>query len=135
MGVKSPTAQSVSEAVVRIRRRKLPDPSVIGNAGSFFKNPEVSHEVAEHLLNRHPGLTAHPGRAGLRKLSAGWMLEACGWKGHREGDAGCIAVLIRLKIYFDLIFLKIPEVFCHDDMKVAGKTLPVGGVMSIGFCF
>ena len=73
---------------MRIRRRKLPDPSVIGNAGSFFKNPEVSSEIAKALLSEHPGMKAHPGRAGLRKLSAGWMLESCGWKGHREGDAG-----------------------------------------------
>ena len=89
MGIDAPTPLQVSEAVCRIRRRKLPDPAVLGNAGSFFKNPVLPAARAESLLQAYPGLpcfdTADPG---TRKLSAAWLIEAAGWKGHRDGDAG-----------------------------------------------
>lgn len=102
MGVDTPRASQVAEAVCRIRRRKLPDPAVIGNAGSFFKNPIVPAALAEALQREHPRLpvfpvapfpaeaAAHavPGGHALRKLSAAWLIDQCGWKGHRDGDAG-----------------------------------------------
>ncbi|MEL1264814.1 UDP-N-acetylmuramate dehydrogenase [Pseudoxanthomonas putridarboris] len=92
MGVASPTARDVADAVVRIRRRKLPDPAVVGNAGSFFKNPIVSQAQAEALQTDYPTLPVFRGDAAHnRKLSAAWMIEACGWKGHRDGDAGVSA--------------------------------------------
>jgi len=84
-----PGPADVAEAVRRIRRRKIPDPAVIGNAGSFFKNPVVPRQVAEALVASNAGLPIYPaGAADRRKLSAAWMIEACGWRGHRDGDAG-----------------------------------------------
>lgn len=87
MNVAQPTAKDVSEAVCRLRRRKLPDPAQIGNAGSFFKNPIVSNGETEKLQAEHPGLPVFHAPDG-RKLSAAWLIERCGWKGFREGDAG-----------------------------------------------
>lgn len=89
MGVATPGARDVAEAVIRIRRRKLPDPAVVGNAGSFFKNPIVPATLAQALQAAHPRLPVFPGDGdGTRKLSAAWLIDACGWKGAREGDAG-----------------------------------------------
>lgn len=87
MHVATPTAADVAEAVCRLRRRKLPDPVEIGNAGSFFKNPLVSNAEAEKLQAAHPGLPVFNAADG-KKLSAAWLIEQCGWKGFREGDAG-----------------------------------------------
>lgn len=86
-GCDSPTARDVADAVIALRRRKLPDPSVVGNAGSFFKNPVVTEQVAEHLRAAHPDLPLYPA-AGGRKLSAAWLIERAGFKGARDGDAG-----------------------------------------------
>jgi UDP-N-acetylmuramate dehydrogenase len=90
-GVGEPTPQQVAAAVRRLRRRKLPDPAVIGNAGSFFKNPVVTAEFAARLRERHPDAPAYPAGDGLCKLSAAWLIERCGWRGHRDGDAGISA--------------------------------------------
>ncbi|MGH8307803.1 MAG: UDP-N-acetylmuramate dehydrogenase [Gammaproteobacteria bacterium] len=87
MDITKPTATNVADAVCRLRLRKLPDPAVIGNAGSFFKNPIVSDAQAEKLQAAHPGLPVFHAPDG-RKLSAAWLIEKCGWKGFREGDAG-----------------------------------------------
>jgi UDP-N-acetylmuramate dehydrogenase len=85
-------ASQVAEAVCRIRRRKLPDPAVLGNAGSFFKNPIVPAAQAAALQAEHPSLPVFRGfDADSRKLSAAWFIDACGWKGHRDGDAGVAA--------------------------------------------
>ena len=85
----TPGAPEVAEAVIRIRRRKLPDPARIGNAGSFFKNPIVPAQQADALRLAHPRLPVFPADAAhSRKLSAAWLIDACGWKGAREGDAG-----------------------------------------------
>ena len=92
MEVKSPSFRDVANAVIRIRRRKLPDPAMIGNAGSFFKNPIVPAAQAEALQQQHAALPVFRGDdAGNRKISAAWMIEHCGWKGKREGDAGVAA--------------------------------------------
>lgn len=88
MGVGTPTAKDVAAAVCRLRRRKLPDPAVLGNAGSFFKNPVVSDQQAVRLQQAHAGLPLFGALGGQKKLSAAWLIERCGWKGFREGDAG-----------------------------------------------
>lgn len=88
MGIERPAPIHVADAVVSLRTRKLPDPAVIGNAGSFFKNPLVPGVQAEALRAEHPSLPAWPGADGISKLSAAWLIEACGFKGLREGDAG-----------------------------------------------
>lgn len=82
------TALDVSKAICAIRSEKLPDPAVLGNAGSFFKNPLVSAEQATALRATHPDLVAYPQADGQVKLAAGWLIERAGWKGCREGDAG-----------------------------------------------
>lgn len=87
-GIEQPTAQAISDAICSIRREKLPDPAVLGNAGSFFKNPVVSSECAERIKAEHPGLVAYPQACGGVKLAAGWLIEQAGWKGYRDGDAG-----------------------------------------------
>ena len=82
------TALQVSDAVMKIRQRKLQDPAAIGNAGSFFKNPVVHTADWKALSKRIPGLSAWPVTPDTTKLSAAWMIEHCGLKGYREGDAG-----------------------------------------------
>ena len=89
MGVTDLSIKAVSDAVIRIRSSKLPDPAVIGNAGSFFKNPSVPDEQFRALKTDHPGLVAYKNPDGTHKLAAGWLIEQCGWKGVRRGDAGC----------------------------------------------
>ncbi len=79
---------AVSEAICRIRRRKLPDPAVLGNAGSFFKNPIVPLTTAEALRQTHADLPVFPAEDGFAKLSAAWFIDKLGFKGQREGDAG-----------------------------------------------
>jgi UDP-N-acetylmuramate dehydrogenase len=86
-----PTPQQVADAVRRLRRRKLPDPAVIGNAGSFFKNPVVEAAQATRIRAAHPQAPAYPAGEGCSKLSAAWLIERCGWRGHRDGDAGISA--------------------------------------------
>ena len=88
LGVHVPTALDVARAVERLRRRKLPDPQTIPNAGSFFKNPVVSAQAAQALRARYPDLPGYPQSGGGVKLSAAWMIEECGMKGVRYGDAG-----------------------------------------------
>ncbi len=91
MGVKDLSIKAVSQAVINIRSSKLPDPQKIPNAGSFFKNPEVPNEKYEALKLQFPNIVAYPLAKGSVKLAAGWMIEQCGWKGYRKGDAGCHA--------------------------------------------
>ena len=90
-GISTPGATDVSDAVMRIRRRKLPDPSQLGNAGSFFKNPVLPAAQAATLARRFPGLPLYPQADGRVKAGAAWMIEHCGWKGRRMGDAGVSA--------------------------------------------
>ena len=90
-GRAEPTPSQVADAIRRVRRRKLPDPALIGNAGSFFKNPVVPATLAERLQAESAGMPAFGAGPASRKLSAAWLIEACGWKGFREGDAGISA--------------------------------------------
>ena len=80
--------QAISQAVINIRSSKLPDPKKIGNAGSFFKNPEVSSSAYENLKTTFPNLVAYPLENHNYKLAAGWLIEQSGLKGYRKGDAG-----------------------------------------------
>jgi UDP-N-acetylmuramate dehydrogenase len=91
LGLADPGPAQVASAVRRLRRRKLPDPASIGNAGSFFKNPVLKNEHATRLKEAHPSLPVYPSGEGSSKLSAAWLIEACGWRGVRDGDAGISA--------------------------------------------
>jgi UDP-N-acetylmuramate dehydrogenase len=79
---------NVRKIVINTRMSKLPDPSILGNAGSFFKNPVVSETLAKELMNNNPGLPVFRDLSGTAKIPAGWLIEKCGWKGKRIGDAG-----------------------------------------------
>jgi len=83
-----PDANTVFEWVCAIRRAKLPDPAVIGNVGSFFKNPVVSAEQCRDITGRDPEIVHYPLPDGSAKLAAGWLIDACGWKGKSVGRAG-----------------------------------------------
>nr|WP_312230482.1 UDP-N-acetylmuramate dehydrogenase [Pseudomonas sp.] len=87
-GIESPNASDVSRAICAIRSEKLPDPAVLGNAGSFFKNPLVPAVLAGRLRAEYADLVAYPQADGQVKLAAGWLIEKAGWKGFRDGDAG-----------------------------------------------
>ncbi|HEY4875133.1 MAG TPA: UDP-N-acetylmuramate dehydrogenase [Puia sp.] len=87
--IAEPTIRSVSQAVINIRSSKLPDPNVIGNAGSFFKNPIVTQSKIEELKINFPEIIGYNNEDGSVKLAAGWLIEQCGWKGFRKGDVGC----------------------------------------------
>jgi UDP-N-acetylmuramate dehydrogenase len=87
-GAKNPTAEQIFEWVCAIRRAKLPDPAVIGNAGSFFKNPTVTQEQCDDIIAREPKIVHYHLDNGTVKLAAGWLIDACGWKGKSIGQAG-----------------------------------------------
>jgi len=87
-GDREPTAQTIFNWVCAIRSAKLPDPAVIGNAGSFFKNPVVSEEQCRDIIGRDPEIVHYPMPDGSVKLAAGWLIDACGWKGKTVGRAG-----------------------------------------------
>ncbi|MDP3823435.1 MAG: UDP-N-acetylmuramate dehydrogenase [Burkholderiales bacterium] len=87
-GITHPSAQQVFDWVCAIRRAKLPDPALIGNAGSFFKNPVVTQEQCRDIIGRDPEIVHYPMPDGSVKLAAGWMIDACGWKGKSVGQAG-----------------------------------------------
>lgn len=84
----APSARQIFDWVVAIRRAKLPDPAVIGNAGSFFKNPVVTEEQCRDIIGRDPEIVHYPLPDGTVKLAAGWLIDACGWKGKSVGNAG-----------------------------------------------
>jgi UDP-N-acetylmuramate dehydrogenase len=83
-----PTIDDVSNAVIAIRQSKLPDPNVIGNAGSFFKNPTIDKNLFESIRKDHPSIPSYPSDNQNVKIPAGWLIEQCGWKGKRIGNIG-----------------------------------------------
>jgi UDP-N-acetylmuramate dehydrogenase len=88
MGVKEVSIKAVSDAVCHIRTKKLPDPQEIGNAGSFFKNPVIAKEKYKELKEKFSDIVGYETSGSEIKLAAGWLIEQCGWKGQRVGDAG-----------------------------------------------
>lgn len=88
MGVSDVSVKAVSDAVIRIRQSKLPDPAVVGNAGSFFKNPEINEGQYERIKEKYPDLPGYATHPKQIKVPAGWLIENCGWKGWREGSIG-----------------------------------------------
>ncbi|GAA4362044.1 UDP-N-acetylmuramate dehydrogenase [Kangiella marina] len=82
------TPADVSNEVIRIRQSKLPDPQKLGNAGSFFKNPVISKKAFKRLQTNYPEVVAYPVDDSHMKLAAGWLIDQCGLKGYRQGDAG-----------------------------------------------
>jgi UDP-N-acetylmuramate dehydrogenase len=87
-GNRAPDALTIFNWICATRRAKLPDPAVIGNAGSFFKNPVVSAEQCHDIIGRDPAIVHYPMPDGSVKLAAGWLIDACGWKGKSVGRAG-----------------------------------------------
>jgi len=88
LNLEKPTVAAVRDTVCKIRESKLPDPKIIGNAGSFFKNPSVTVDKYNELKNKFPEIVAYPAEDGNYKLAAGWMIDQCGWKGKRKENAG-----------------------------------------------
>ncbi len=88
LGVKEISIESISQAVINIRKSKLPDPAEVGNAGSFFKNPVVQTDLAEAIKREHPNCANYPAGEGLTKLAAGWLIDQAGWKGKTFGNYG-----------------------------------------------
>jgi UDP-N-acetylmuramate dehydrogenase len=126
-GIQAPTPMHVSRAICEIRSEKLPDPAVLGNAGSFFKNPIICAELAERIKQTHPGLVAFPQPDGQVKLAAGWLIEQAGWKGFREGDAGVHAlqslVLVNYGSASGLDLLTLAQRIQADILERFGVTL------------
>ncbi|HEY5392085.1 MAG TPA: UDP-N-acetylmuramate dehydrogenase [Hanamia sp.] len=89
INVENLTVKSISEAVIRIRTSKLPDPAIIGNAGSFFKNPVISKKLFEEKQMDQLNIPFYNAGEENLKIPAGWLIEKCGWKGYRKNDVGC----------------------------------------------
>jgi len=87
-GIIQPTIQDIREIICDIRKNKLPDPQLIGNAGSFFKNPTIDKQLFEDIKEKNPEVVSFALENEKYKIAAGWLIEKCGWKGYREGDAG-----------------------------------------------
>jgi UDP-N-acetylmuramate dehydrogenase len=88
MNVKEPSLKTISDAVIQIRKSKLPDPSQLGNAGSFFKNPEISLSHYQSLQKEFPQIPGYHSVNQEVKVPAAWLIEQCGWKGKRMNDIG-----------------------------------------------
>lgn len=89
MQIKQLSIQAISDAVIRIRQSKLPNPAVLSNAGSFFKNPSINITQFKALQQQHPAIVGYSTADGYIKLAAGWLIEQCGWKGYKKGNVGC----------------------------------------------
>ncbi len=101
-GILSPDLMQVFQAVCEVRRSKLPDPAVLGNAGSFFKNPVVCESRFNELKTRYPNIIAYPDASGNYKLAAGWLIDQCQWKGHRQGAVGVYAKQALVLVHYGL---------------------------------
>jgi UDP-N-acetylmuramate dehydrogenase len=88
MGVQELSAKAIAYAVMHIRGSKLPDPEIIGNAGSFFKNPAIPVSLFTTLKTRYPKLPSYPVSDSMIKVPAGWLIEQCGWKGYKRDETG-----------------------------------------------
>lgn len=88
-GIRNPSIESIASAVTYIRSNKLPDPKKLGNAGSFFKNPIITKSQYDQLILAFPDLIAYPINDHHYKIAAGWLIEACGWKGVTKDQVGC----------------------------------------------
>jgi UDP-N-acetylmuramate dehydrogenase len=89
MRVDKLSIKAISAAIISIRSSKLPDPALIGNAGSFFKNPVISSHELHELTQIEAGIPSYKINDDMLKIPAGWLIEQCGWKGYRKGNAGC----------------------------------------------
>lgn len=89
MNVSQLSIAAISQAVINIRKSKLPDPTIIGNAGSFFKNPTIDNDHFFELKKKYLNIVGFATDDNKTKLAAGWLIEQCGWKGYRKNDAGC----------------------------------------------
>jgi UDP-N-acetylmuramate dehydrogenase len=129
MGVTSPGPADVSRAVIQIRQSKLPDPRLIGNAGSFFKNPMVTAEVQQRILSQFPECVSYRQANGDYKLAAGWLIEQCGWKGRQHGNVGVYQkqalVLVNLGGATGENVRDIAQMICADVMLKFGVALEV----------
>lgn len=99
IGHEAPSLIEVSDAVIEIRQSKLPDPAVVGNAGSFFKNPLISADELERLKLEYPNIPHFPSDSGI-KIPAGWLIEQCGWKGFQNGVVGCYQKQALVLVHF-----------------------------------
>ena len=145
MGIQQLSIQAISRAVINIRSAKLPDPAAIGNAGSFFKNPTIPDQQFATLKAAFPGIIGYPNTAPTNaspaapgqpptarsgqdtKLAAGWLIEQCGWKGFRRGDAGCHSrqalVLVNYGNATGKEIYDLSEEILHSVQKKFGVTL------------
>ena len=114
MQIDKATIKDISEAVCNIRRRKLPDPLILGNAGSFFKNPVVSKEKFKAINDHYNNVPSFPVDEYHVKIPAGWLIEKCGWKGKRLGDAG-------VHCEQALVLVNYGNATAHDIMEIAGE--------------
>ena len=89
MNIEKLSIKVISDVVINIRRSKLPDPQLLGNAGSFFKNPEIDSNALHELTRNNASVPNFKINDDTFKIPAGWLIEQCGWKGYRKGDAGC----------------------------------------------
>lgn len=127
MGIKDLSIKAISDAVINIRSSKLPDPKEIGNAGSFFKNPTVLKDDYRELKKTFDTIIGHENIDGTVKLAAGWLIEQCGWKGYRKGDAGCHAkqalVLVNYQNAKGLEILELSELIMQSVKEKFGVIL------------
>lgn len=127
MGIKDLSIKAISDAVINIRSSKLPDPKEIGNAGSFFKNPTVLKDDYLELKKTFDTIIGHENIDGTVKLAAGWLIEQCGWKGYRKGDAGCHAkqalVLVNYQNAKGLEILELSELIMQSVKEKFGVIL------------
>lgn len=122
--ISEPTARELRDVIIDIRRHKLPDPAVTGNAGSFFMNPIVSRRQFEQLLSDYPAMPHYPVDAEHEKIPAGWMIEQCGWKGRRVGRAGVYErqalVLVNLGCACGTDIVRLCDAIRHDVRRQFG---------------